>query len=564
MTRRLALGAVLLAALAFPASAFAHAALLKTVPSASVTVNTPPKQVQLVYSEAVEPRFAIVSVTNAAAASETTGPPQRNASNPDELDVPLKHLPSAWYLVVWRVISVDGHPVRGAFTFAVGPNPGPAPQFKIPSLSETAATPTLIIARWAVFISFMAAIGLFVLRMFVARPLESPPRALAIGFWIAIGISLIATPLYVLLSTAKFALRSFWDWGTLVPLMRTSAFGRGYLDLELVLALLAVAAAVAFWVERSHRGPRTIAELFSVGGVLLAAAGAALVPGVAGHAAQTSPRALSVVLDGLHVASGSLWVGGLIGLLVLWRSLGAARRLAGLTVCVPRFSNVALLSVMVLFGTGVAASVIRLPTVGALWQTSYGEAILVKAGILLAAIGVASVNFLRTVPGLRSPEPTESIATLLRGLVSAEVVLVASAVAVAAVLSSLPPPPRALAEESHATAQTGPGPVTKVVAEHGYQLQFHVNPNRAAVPNNFAVQISKNGQPVTGADVTATFTMLDMEMQSQTYQLSERSPGLYEHSAPALVMVGHWGLSFAITPRGATPFNVLLVDRANG
>ena len=85
------------------------------------------------------------------------------------------------------------------------------------------------------------------------------------------------------------------------------------------------------------------------------------------------------------------------------------------------------------------------------------------------------------------------------------------------------------------------------------------------MPNTFAVRITKNGRPVTGVDVTATFTMLDMEMQSQSYQLSERSPGLYQHSAPALVMVGHWGLSFGITPRGATtPFNILLVDRANG
>jgi hypothetical protein len=29
-------------------------------------------------------------------------------------------------------------------------------------------------------------------------------------------------------------------------------------------------------------------------------------------------------------------------------------------------------------------------------------------------------------------------------------------------------------------------------------------------------------------------------------------------------MVGHWGLSFNVTPRGGTPFDVLLVDRANG
>jgi copper transport protein len=562
--KRAVFSGALLAALALPASAFAHAALLKTVPSASVTVDSSPKQVQLVYSEAVEPRFAIVSVTDANATSETTGPPTRDPGNADQLDVPLKHLREGWYLVVWRVISVDGHPVRGAFTFAVGPNAGPAPQFKIPSLSETAATPKLIAARWAVFISFMAAIGLFVMRVFVARPLRSPPRALSIAFWVALGVALIATPLYVLLATAEFAVRSFWSWGSLIPLMRTSAFGRGYLDLELVLALFAVAAAIALWVDRADRDKRSVAELLATGGALAAAAAAAFVPGVAGHAAQTSPRALAVPLDGLHVLSGSLWVGGLMGLLVVWGSLGAQRRLAGLAVCVPRFSNVALTSVIVLFGSGVAASVLRLPTLASLWQTSYGQSIIVKAGILLAAIFVASFNLFKTVPGLRSPMPPPSVAGLLRGLVSAEVVLVAAAVAVAAVLSSLPPPPKALASIGSPTAHTGPGRVTQPVSSHGYELQIGVNPNRAAVPNEFALRITKNGRPVTGATVTATFTMLDMEMQSQIYKLSESAPGLYEHSAPALVMVGHWGISYGISPPGGAPFNVLIEDRANG
>jgi copper transport protein len=562
--RRAVLTGAVLVALALPASAFAHAALLRTVPSASVTVNSSPKQVQLVYSEAVEPRFAIVSVTDANATRETTGPPTRDPADADQLDVPLKHLGQGWYLVVWRVISVDGHPVRGAFTFAVGPNPGPAPQFKIPSLSETAATPKLITARWAVFISYMAAIGIFVLRMFVARPLRSPPRALSIAFWIAMVVALIATPIYVLLATAEFAVRSFWSWGALIPLMRTSAFGRGYLDLELVLALFAVAAAVAFWVDRPDRDRRSIAELLATGGALGAAAAAAFVPGIAGHAAQTSPRALAVPLDGLHVASGGVWIGGLIGLLVLWGSLGGERRLAGLSIVVPRFSNVALTSVIVLFGSGVAASVLRLPTLSSLWQTSYGQAIIVKAGILLGAMFVASFNLFKTVPGLRSPVPPRSLAALLRGLASTEVVLVAAAVAVAAVLSSLPPPPKALASIGSPLASTGPGPVTQLVSSHGYQLQIGVNPNRAAVPNRFALRLTKNGRPVTGADVTATFTMLDMEMQSQIYKLSESSPGVYEHSAPALVMVGHWGISYGVSPPGGTPFNVLIKDRANG
>jgi len=64
--------------------------------------------------------------------------------------------------------------------------------------------------------------------------------------------------------------------------------------------------------------------------------------------------------------------------------------------------------------------------------------------------------------------------------------------------------------------------------------------------------------------VTATFAMLDMEMGTQAYHLAETAPGVYQRDAPALVMVGHWGLSFAITPPSGAPFTVLLVDRANG
>src|SRR5207253_5341741 len=75
---------VLLAALALalPASAWAHAALLRTSPSASVIVNSPPARVLLTYSEAVEPRFAIVSVTDAGGHRVTAGPPMRSASDP--------------------------------------------------------------------------------------------------------------------------------------------------------------------------------------------------------------------------------------------------------------------------------------------------------------------------------------------------------------------------------------------------------------------------------------------------------------------------------------------------
>jgi copper transport protein len=567
-----ALGA-LAASLASPAAAWAHAALLQTTPVATRILNAPPGQVSLRYSEAVEPRFAIVSVTDANGTRETEAAPHRSPANVDTLVVPLRHLGEGWYLVYWRVISVDGHPVRGAFTFAVGPNPGPAPQFVIPSTSETAATPQLVTARWVAFLALMAAIGLFVLRIAVARPLVARVagtklRDVTIAFGVASALALVAIPVYVLLATAEFALRSFWSLGALVPLVHVSAFGRGWLDLELVFALFVSAAAIAIWLDRPERRVRSLAALLAVIGAVAAAGAVLLVPGAVGHAGQTGPRWLSLPFDWLHLAAGSIWVGGLLGLLVLWRSLPAARRVAGLVVCVPRFSNTAFVSVLALIGSGIGASLLHLPTFASLWQTSYGQALLVKIGLLGTALLLAAVNLLRTTPRLkayeRRPELGPGAASLLGRLISGESMLVTGAVFAAAVLSSLPPPSKALALIAGASARVGPGTVHTVVKKNGYSLAIRVTPNRAAVPNSFEIAVSRNGRPVRHAEITVDFAMLDMQMTEQAYHLSETSPGRYGQAAPALVMVGHWGLSFQVAPRGQRPFTVLLVDRANG
>ena len=380
------------------ASAFAHAALVRTVPSAAGIVTPAPKEVSLTFSEPIEPRFAAVSISDANGKPVNDGNPQRKAGDATSITIPLKTLPEGWYLVYWRVISVDGHPVRGAFTFAVGPNAGPAPQFVVPSISETAATPRLVAARWLTILAAMVAIGLFVLRMLIARPVRHGLRAVSVACGVAVLIALVAAPVYLLLATAQFSLRSAFDLSALTPLLDVSAFGRGYLRLELCLALFAGAAAIAIAIDRPERARRSVAELLATTGALLAAASVLLIPGVSGHPSQTSPRGLAVALDVIHLSAGSVWIGGLIGLLVLWRALPQARRLAGLTIAVPRFSNVAVGAVVALIATGVIASILQLPTLSSLWQTGYGQALLVKIGLLCVALLIAAVNLLRTRP----------------------------------------------------------------------------------------------------------------------------------------------------------------------
>jgi copper transport protein len=580
--RRLA-GAALVAvalALALPAVASAHAYLVKTVPAASVVLNSSPHQVALTYDEAVEPRFAIVSVTDASGSQRSIGSPRRSPANPDTLVVPLQaNLRQGWYLVYWRAISVDGHPVQGAFTFAVGPNPGPAPQFPVPHVSATAVTPQLLIARWVLFVSVMSAIGLFTLRMLIARTVirrvpGATLRTLTIASVAAGVIGLIAIPVYLDFAIANDSLRSVFDLGALVPLFRVTAFGRGYLDMELCFALFCVAAWIALWLDRPDREQRSVAELAATTGALAAAVAVLVIPGAVGHAGQTSPRGLSLLFDFLHLVAGSIWVGGLIGLLVLWLSLtehkpaGAPSRVEVLRVVVPRFSNVAFVSVLLLLGTGIGATIIHMPAVNALWQTGYGVAILVKIGLLTGAVALAAGNLLRSKPGLMAEhervERGESAARLLRRLASGETAVIVGAVFVAALLSSLAPPPPSFALQNTALAKVGPGRVARTVQRGAYRLQVLVSPNKAAAPDAFALRITKGGQPVRGASVTLAFNHLEMQMPQQEYQLRELSPGIYSRTAPALVMVGKWGLSFQITPPGSPSFTALVVDEAGG
>jgi copper transport protein len=574
---RLALSVAALAGLigaVLPAAASAHAYLVSTSPAASRVLNGPPRTVSLTFDEAVEPRFAIISVTSAQGTQETTAAVARSPANPDTLVVPLRpRLPEGWYLIYWRAISVDGHPVSGAFTYAIGPNPGPAPQFPVPHVSATAVTPQLLIARWAMFLSVMVAIGLLAMRLVIARSVvrrapDTSLRALSVGFVLVSVVGLVAIPVYLDFAIAEDSLRSVFDLGALVPLFRVTAFGRGYVDMEVCFALFCVAGWVALWVDRPARPVRSIAELAAGGGAAVAAAAVLLVPGSVGHAGQTSPRGLSIPFDALHLISGSIWIGGLVGLLILWFSVGSSHRLAALSVVVPRFSAVALVSVAVLLATGTGATIIHMPAVDALWDTGYGVAILVKIGLLAAAVALASGNLLRVRPGLAAaathPEAGPRAVALLRRLIGGEAVIVAGAVFTAALLSSLAPPPPAFALQDSALAQVGPGRVATTVTRGGYRLQVTVSPNRAAAPDSFSLHITRNGRPVHGATVTLDFNQVEMEMPQQEYSLRETSPGVYSRAAPALVMVGKWGLSFNVTPRGAPPFTALIVDEANG
>jgi copper transport protein len=274
-----------------------------------------------------------------------------------------------------------------------------------------------------------------------------------------------------------------------------------------------------------------------------------IVPGTSGHPGTASPRGVAIALDAVHLAAGSIWLGGLIGLVVLWPVDGRT---------IARFSNVAIGAVLALVATGIGASLVHLPTLASLWETGYGQALLVKIALLLVALVLGAVNLLRTRPRLVAGE------TASGRPITGEVVLLGGAVFAAAILTSLAPPARAVAEIGKPVATVGPGPVAQTIEHNGYTLRFGVTPNQAAANNRFAVSLRRDGRPIPGASLTASFAMLDMEMGRQAFRLPETAPGTYGREAPALVMVGRWGVTLDVEPPGAEPFSVTILDHAEG
>jgi copper resistance protein C len=101
-------------------AAFAHALLERAVPAIGSEVAQPPSALQLTYSEAVEPAFSKVEVTDAGGKrvdkNEITSRDDRRV-----VVVPLKPLAPGTYTVKWQVTSADTHQTRGHFSFTLRP-----------------------------------------------------------------------------------------------------------------------------------------------------------------------------------------------------------------------------------------------------------------------------------------------------------------------------------------------------------------------------------------------------------------------------------------------------------
>ena len=112
---------LLAAVLASSAAALAHAFLDHASPAVGSTTHGSPPEVRIWLTEAIEPAFSTIEVTDASGKRVDTGNASVDPKDQKQLMVSLPVLPPGTYKVTWRVTSVDTHRTSGHFTFKVEP-----------------------------------------------------------------------------------------------------------------------------------------------------------------------------------------------------------------------------------------------------------------------------------------------------------------------------------------------------------------------------------------------------------------------------------------------------------
>ena len=101
--------------------ALAHARLKRANPPVGGTVSAKsvPTEVQVWFSEKVEPALSSIQVANSAGNRVDKGDVRADPADQTQLRVTLLPLSPGLYRVTWRVVSTDTHTTSGSFPFRV-------------------------------------------------------------------------------------------------------------------------------------------------------------------------------------------------------------------------------------------------------------------------------------------------------------------------------------------------------------------------------------------------------------------------------------------------------------
>lgn len=456
---RVAIVAAILVLL-FPGLALAHLALTGSTPEKGAHLAVAPREIRLTFSEEVEAAVARIRLLSANGSEVATSAVRQPADSAQMIVADISGaLEAGAYTIEWQVIGQDGHPVRGSIPFVIAPGAtGLGGVMTAPMADTTTAQhhdprsmPSgegfgaeslgYVIVRWLQFTALLIVIGAVAFSLVVLGLLRRTEpdsgtlplmqsRTATVGLWASSALLALVFARLVAQSVAMHPPGQAFSGGLVTAMLTSTVWGWGWI-LQLLAAALAVAA---FYMARRQR---------ALGWPIAAVACVALAitPALSGHAAS-APRftGLAIALDTLHVIGAAGWLGSLlllfaVGIPVAMRQ-DETQRGATVARLVNAFSPTALAFAGLVVLTGLFSGWLHIGLSAALWESDYGQTLLIKMAILSVVLATGAYNWLRVKPALGDDRGAHRI----RRSAGVEVGVAVVVLLVTAVLVATPPP----------------------------------------------------------------------------------------------------------------------------
>lgn len=565
-------------AAARPGRASAHAELGQSNPPAQSVLQRAPEQIDLSFTEPVDPRSLEVTVVDASRQGADRGDAVLLAGTTDAVRVSLKpDVPPGTYTVQWKVTStIDGHTTRGTVPFTIG-DPGTLPPPVEVQAAASSGGVLGVVARWLTVLAALTLTGTFAFvplmlspalrlldgmtvrltgnRRMIPESAVQDSTAAEVGSVMTSRLLRVAGATLALLLVgvvlllfveADVAGRSVGDWLT------DSRRGTLWLVRAGLMVLIGAGLLV---VARDVRGQGAGAVSRTWAWALLTAfgAGALLTQSLGSHsAALRSQETLATVIDWLHLLAVAVWVGGLVqlGVTVLpsLSPLGGPPRTRLLAGLIPRFSLLAGASVAVIIASGIYQTLRLIGGWSAFTDETWGRALLIKLALFVPLLALAAFNLLVVRPrlaglaGRLDQSAREAAARLRAGFrraVLAEAGVAVVILAVVGVLIGNSP--------SKATGLTPSGPFRPFVLDasaEGLRGRLVLSPGRIGL-NRFDLTVTADsGEPlVSGTEVVLRITTLDQDTGISEAKTEALGGGRFTATGTYLSTVGLWEIA---------------------
>jgi copper transport protein len=573
LTRRRVLGVLLLALtlwLLTPGGASAHAHLVQADPAPDSTIAHAPAIATFVFDEPLNPALTRVRITTAAGTPVTTNTGRlATGHNGDLWQLLLPALRPGTYSVVWTAQSAtDGHIMSSFYTFRVAPSGG---LDRVGAVTGAAAgvygsgdragaglndgAMAVALAAWLGLMMQALWLGALVIDLAVLGPArrarETPEARLAWAagrrLWALMRAALVVGIGALLAEVISLALQGTGgDWGRAVAPATLGGIlsGQNGHLLQARIGLLFVAllvtararvpvtAPVPASIKPRQRASQALGIIAATptapswpltrGTLAVLAAAYMVLVALSGHAANVTPGWLSYPIDWLHLVCTAAWAGGIAalayGVLPQRHLLPPGERAQAVLPLLDRFSPVAYTAVGVLALSGLYNAVNHLDAPSLLADTTYGQLLMVKLGLVGVLILLSATHVVGLRPRIAhaqrsAAQETGAAASVHEGLATLAARLrleagVGAALLLATALMGQTLPPRSTPPSP---AGTVPASITGMAATGDLRGQLTVAPPAIGAAT-FTLHLWEKGTPLT-ADTGAAIIHLSPAAQ---------------------------------------------------